>query len=73
MLPAPRVPTSGNGHSYFQQSPWVSSDILMLLMHDLTPQQRGLVKGDAMWTFPPDYIERLQATLDGLTGGGLPG
>ncbi len=57
--------TTGNGHGYFSQSPWVSSDLLTLLAFDLDPEQRGLVKKTALpvWTFPPDYIERLQATL----------
>ena len=57
--------TTGNGHSYFRQSPWVSSDILALLAFDLDPAQRGLEK-DAdllVWRFPPDYIERLQKSL----------
>jgi pimeloyl-ACP methyl ester carboxylesterase len=62
--------TDGNGHSYFRVSPWVSSDILMLLMYDLDPRERGLVRGEAdgLWSFPPDYIERLRRTLE--TGGG---
>jgi esterase/lipase superfamily enzyme len=57
--------TAGNGHNYFSRSPWVSSDLLTLLAFDLDPAQRGLVKKAALpvWTFPPDYIERLQANL----------
>jgi hypothetical protein len=39
-------------------------------MHDLTPDQRGLVKREFMWTFPSDYIEKLRATVNGLTGKG---
>jgi esterase/lipase superfamily enzyme len=54
-----------NGHAYFRKSPWASSDILMSLLHDLTPEERGLVKvNDALaWTFPDDYIARLRARL----------
>jgi esterase/lipase superfamily enzyme len=61
----------GNGHGYFRSSPWVSSDILMEMMHDLAPEQRGLVlnSGEAIWTFPPDYIERLRKVLNKLHPG----
>jgi esterase/lipase superfamily enzyme len=55
-----------NGHAYFRKSPWASSDILMSLMHDLTSEERGLVKenGELAWTFPEDYIARLRARLE---------
>jgi len=57
--------TSGNGHGYFRNSPWASSDILMTLMYDLRPGERGLIQPEetAIWTFPPDYIERLRSAL----------
>lgn len=57
--------TTGNGHAYFRKSPWTSSDILMTLMHDLRPDERGLVRSEDLpiWTFPPDYIQRLRASL----------
>ncbi len=62
--------TDGNGHSYFRSSPWVSSDLLMLLMHDLKPQERGLVRGegDVLWSFPPDYIEKLRVAVKARGG-----
>jgi len=52
---------AGNGHGYFRESPWVSSDILMSLMYDLSPGDRGLTRGLDMpiWEFPPDYQQRL--------------
>jgi esterase/lipase superfamily enzyme len=55
----------GNGHAYFRKSPWVSSDVLMTLMHNLRPDERGLVQSEdiPVWTFPPDYIRRLRAAL----------
>jgi len=55
--------TEGNGHAYFRKSPWASSDILMALMYDLEPGQRGLVSEPScpVWTFPEDYVERLRA------------
>ena len=57
--------TSGNGHSYFRNSPWASSDILLSLMYDLPPAERGLVKQPDLpvWSFPPDYIHRLKDSL----------
>ena len=53
------------GHGYFRKSPWVSSDVLMTLMYNLTPEERGLVMRDDVpqWTFPPDYVERLRKSL----------
>ncbi len=60
--------TEGNGHGYFRQSPWASSDILMTLMYDLSPAERGLVRDQetSIWTFPPDYIQRLRNALGGI-------
>jgi esterase/lipase superfamily enzyme len=57
---------SGNGHDYFRNSPWVSSDVFMALRFDLSPGERGLYQdeGSAVWQFPDDYIERLRQSLD---------
>jgi esterase/lipase superfamily enzyme len=57
--------TDDNGHRYFRKSPWVSSDMLMMLRFNLGPESRGLVRSEdsAMWRFPPDYIERLSAAV----------
>jgi len=54
-----------NGHAYFRQSPWVSSDILTSLLYGLEPGKRGLVRlpGAPVWSFPEDYISRLQGLL----------
>ncbi len=56
---------TGNGHHYFRQSPWVSSDILTSLAYGLEPSQRGLVRDDRspIWHFPSDYLERLRAAV----------
>ena len=56
---------AGNGHAYFRQSPWASSDILMTLMYDLSPAERGLQRSDefGIWTFPSDYIDRLRMAV----------
>jgi len=57
--------TTGNGHAYFRQSPWVSSDILSTLMYDLTPEERSLQRSREwpIWQFPKDYITKLTAKL----------
>ena len=56
----------GNGHGYLRGSPWVSSDLLMSLTFGLPPAERGLVQkvpGIPVWTFPPDYVDRLREAL----------
>ncbi len=57
---------TGNGHGYFRNSPWVSGDILMALRYGLPPEQRGLVLDENLpvWTFPPDYLQRLRTALE---------
>lgn len=57
--------TKDKGHGYFRSSPWVSSDILVALLRDLEPEERGLVRSqdNPIWTFPDDYIQRLRAML----------
>lgn len=57
---------SGNGHGYFRNSPWVSSDILMTLYYGLSPSQRGLAEeeGLPMYTFPPNFINRLWSSIE---------
>ena len=57
--------TDGNGHNYFRQSPWVSSDLIALLAYNISAAERGLEKKADLpvWTFPPDFIERLRKVL----------
>ncbi len=59
--------TAGNGHSYFRESPLVSSDVLATLRYDLGPAKRGLVQNPetSVWEFPEDYLERLQRAISG--------
>lgn len=59
---------AGNGNAYFRKSPWVSSDVLMTLMHNRQPNERGLVQSTdiPVRTFPPDYIQLLGAALIGV-------
>jgi len=60
--------STGNGHGYFRNSPWASSDILMMLMYGLEPEQRGLQlrANFPVYEFPPDYIERLWAAIEAI-------
>ena len=62
--------TSGNGHAYFRSSPWVSSDVLISLYYQLQPTQRGLtlLPDLPVWSFPPDYNQRLQAKMTEIYG-----
>lgn len=56
------------GQPYFCKSPWVSSDLLVSLKYGLAPAGRGLVQTSAVpvWTFPPDYIDRLRQALTAM-------
>jgi esterase/lipase superfamily enzyme len=62
---------AGNGHAYFQKSPWVSSDLLATFAHGLSPGERGLVReGDSpIWEFPPDYVEKLRKAVRSASPG----
>ena len=53
--------TNGNGHDYFRKSPWVSSDLLLLLRTSVSAEQRGLVQDSSWgyWGFSDDYPERI--------------
>lgn len=58
-------------HTFWYEDPWVSSDVLITLLHHLNPADRGLEAGDTSfgahyWTFTPDYPERLTAVIDRL-------
>jgi esterase/lipase superfamily enzyme len=54
----------GSGHAYFRKSPWVSSDILITMYENATPEQRKLTqKEDGIWTFSPDYIQSIKDEL----------
>lgn len=66
--------SAGNGHAYFRQSPWVSSDVLMTLKYDLAPGERGLVRDPTLpvWTFPDNYTERLRQQLKSRIGLDIP-
>jgi esterase/lipase superfamily enzyme len=45
------------GHHYWYRHPWMSSDILFLLLTDQSPERRGLSpsKDTGIWYFSPEY------------------
>jgi len=58
----------GNGHGYFRMSPWVSTDILLMLGPGLGPAQRGLERapGDPVWRFPDHYPDNVKEVVERL-------
>ena len=60
------------GHQYWYRNPWVSSDVLLRLMTDLPPAQRGLIRQEdrAVWDFPEDYPARSEQLMDRFLGAG---
>ncbi|MBP6709465.1 MAG: alpha/beta hydrolase, partial [Candidatus Accumulibacter sp.] len=58
----PKLPP--NSHAFWYEDPWVSSDLLGLLLLNAEPQRRGLTAQDApqgtrYWAFPPDFDDRV--------------
>jgi esterase/lipase superfamily enzyme len=52
-------------HGFWFEDPWVSGDLLGLLLLGAEPQRRGLEpqegpQGARYWTFPPDFKDRVQ-------------
>jgi len=59
----PKLPTTS--HDFWYEDPWVSSDLLGLLLLKAEPQRRGLSaqssdSGARYWTFPPDFDQRVR-------------
>ncbi len=58
----PKLPRGS--HAFWYEDPWVSSDLLGLLLLNAEPQRRGLTaqtsdQGSRYWTFPPDFNDRV--------------
>ncbi len=63
--------TPATSHTFWYDDPWVSNDLLLLLLGGLAADTRGLVAGTSpsgasYWTFPPDYADRIPAMRDAL-------
>lgn len=59
----PKLPESS--HDFWYEDPWVSSDLLGLMLLNAEPQRRGLAAQDTdggarYWTFPPDFDVRVR-------------
>lgn len=59
----PKLPT--RSHDFWYEDPWVSSDLLGLLLLNAPPPRRGLAEQNAdggvlFWTFPPDFDQRVR-------------
>jgi esterase/lipase superfamily enzyme len=51
-------------HAFWYEHPWVSSDVIALLLFGAAPADRGLEErtgeqGARFWTFPPDFDQRI--------------
>ncbi len=57
--------SSRGGHFYFLDSPRVSSDFLLSLITDLSPEERGLTRHPALpyWEFPADPPETTEQKI----------
>ena len=53
------------GHRYWFDHPWASTDVVLAVRSDFRPDERGLAPAanPILWSIPPDYPERLRATL----------
>jgi len=61
----------GKGHDYWYKNTWVSNDLLMLLIFNASPEERGLVESydrdDAtLYHFPDDYALMMPSLLRDL-------
>jgi esterase/lipase superfamily enzyme len=59
----PKLPETS--HAFWYEDPWVSGDLLGLLLLNADPQRRGLAAqstpgGARYWTFPPDFDARVR-------------
>lgn len=59
----PKLPL--RAHDFWYEDPWVSSDLLGLMLLDAEPARRGLLvqrteSGITYWTFPPDFDLRVR-------------
>jgi esterase/lipase superfamily enzyme len=63
----PEMPA--RSHTFWYDDPWVSNDLLLLLLFDMGARERALqggltAAGTDYWTFPPDYPAAMPAVRD---------
>jgi esterase/lipase superfamily enzyme len=67
------IPDLARGaHDFWYNHPWVSTDVLIQLLFQARPADRGLtlvedIKGRRVWTFGPDYPARASAAIERMT------
>jgi esterase/lipase superfamily enzyme len=59
---------SRGAHDFWYNHPWISTDVLIQLLFQVRPEQRGLtlfedVEGRRVWTFGPDYPQQAGEAL----------
>ena len=61
---------AGGSHAFWYDHPWVSTDVLLQLLFNVRPAERGLESvehGDTrLWHFPADYGQRVDGILSEL-------
>ena len=60
-------------HDFWYRHPWVSTDVLIQLLYQARPSERGLElleddRGRRAWTFGPDYPQRANEAIQQLAG-----
>jgi len=61
----------GGSHDYWYNNPFVSNDLLMLMLFNATPKERGLInftskEGASIYQFPDNYQEILPDLIEAL-------
>lgn len=53
------------GHRYWFDHPWASTDVVLSVRSDFTPEERGLAptKQPILWSIPADYPARLREAM----------
>jgi len=67
---------AGGSHAFWYDHPWVSTDVLLQLLFNARPAERGLESvhhgNTRLWRFPPDYGDNVDEILTGLRKKYLP-
>lgn len=61
----------GTSHSFWYNHPWVSNDLLLLMLFNRPPEKRGLIplkhnSGLVTWQFPEDYEYQVETIVNEL-------
>ena len=61
----------GTSHNFWYNHPWVSNDLLLLMLLNLSPKERGLIGtlhkgGMKIWHFPENYEQKIRVLIEKL-------